>query len=186
MERFQQEQNALPRNEALSLTRSNVFINTFADVIRGHEISYGIFHIAKTFPFFVTDGLRDTVRLFNVDIGTMPNISTALLRGDIGLVVQYLRTGGLAVALLVFGSGFWIAVTFLYCYAVGIIFWKRQYAFAVLFVAPVLYFSLLTGPVSNARYRLPVEGILLVAAVFACSNLAERYKNSRKANFPKL
>ncbi len=178
MERFQQEQSALPRSDALSLVRSSVFTNTFFDVIRGHEITYGIFHVAKTLPFFVTDGLRDTVRLFNVDVGTMPNISTALLHGDIGLVVQYLRTGGLATTLLIFGSGFWIVVTFLYGYTVVIVLRKRLYKLALLLVAPMLYFALLTGPVSNARYRLPVEGILLVAAVFACLKLAERYKNS--------
>lgn len=178
MERFQQEQNALPRNDALSLSRSGVFISTFLDIIHGHEISYGVFHVVKTLPFFVTDGLRDTVRLFNVDIGNMPNISTALLRGDIGLVVQYLRAGGLAVILLVLGSGFWTIITLLYGYAIVITLWKRLYALTFLFVAPVVYFALLTGPVSNARYRLPIEGILLVAAVFVCITLAERYKNS--------
>lgn len=178
MERFQQEQNALPRNDALSLSRSDVFISTFLDVIRGHEISYGVFHVVKTLPFFVTDGLRDTARLFNVDIGSMPNISTALLRGDIRLVAQYLHAGGLAVILLVLGSGFWTIITLLYGYAIVITLWKRLYALTFLFVVPTMYFALLTGPVSNARYRLPIEGILLVAAVFAGITLAERYKKS--------
>lgn len=172
---FQQEQSALPRNDALSLSRSNVFTNTFLDIIHGHEASYGVFHLVKTIPFFVTDGLRDIVRLFNVDVGTMPNISTALLRGNIDLVFQYLRSGGLAVALLVLGSGFWIVTTLLYIYAVGDVLWKRLYTFAFILAIFVLYFALLTGPVSNARYRLPVEGMLLVAAAYACVKLKERY-----------
>jgi hypothetical protein len=33
--------------------------------------------------------------------------------------------------------------------------------------AVVLYFAFLTGPVSNARYRLPVESLMLTFAMMA-------------------
>lgn len=167
LRQFQLEQDALPRSDALSLARGGVFTSTFFDVIREHEISYGFFHVIKTIPFFVTDGLRDTVRLFNVDIGVMPNISTALLHGDIETIFRYLRTGDLAITLLILGSSFWIIVTLLFGYTVVDALRSRSYKLAFLLVVPVFYFAILTGPVSNARYRLPVEGLLIVAAISA-------------------
>lgn len=156
---FQLEQNALPYHEALSLARSDVFVSTFRDVIRGHEFSYLVFHVVKTIPFFVTDGLRDTIRLFDVDIGTMPNISGALMRGDIALLLTYVLSGGLPIALLVLGSGFWSLVSVLFVSEAVRSFIRRD-LFPLFLTLLVCYFAFLTGPVSNARYRLPIEGFI--------------------------
>lgn len=172
---FMLEQNALSRDEALSLARSSVFTDTFRLLIQGNEMTYITFHILKTVPFFVTDGLRDTIRLFGVDIGTMPNISTALLQGNIPLVVSYILSGGLPILLLVFGSGFWAVVVLLWLYTSGVVLRARLWPLVFFFVVLVGYFALLTGPVSNARYRLPVEGFLLVAAVGVCIKTAKAY-----------
>ncbi len=162
---FKTAQDTLPRQEALSLVRSGVFTHDFLMIIRGHEVGYTFFHLFKTIPFFVTDGLRDTIRLFGVDIGTMPNISNALLHGQFGTLISYLRSGGVAVALFVLGVGFWSTVTLLWLWSVYWALRGRIDRVWLLFAAVILYFALLTGPVSNARYRLPVEGLLLVAAL---------------------
>lgn len=156
---FQAEQAALPYHEALSLARSDVFVSTFRDVIRGHEISYVFFHLVKTIPFFITDGLRDTIRLFQIDIGAMPNISGALMRGDVALLLTYLLSGGLPIALLVLGSGFWTLATLLFA-TESVRALIRRDLFLLFLTLLVCYFALLTGPVSNARYRLPIEGLI--------------------------
>lgn len=161
---FRAEQSALHRDQALSLARSGVFTSQFREIIRGQELTYFIFHIAKTAPFFVSDGLRDTIRLFGVDIGPMPNISSALLVGNFGLLWSYLAGGGLPITLLVVGSGFWVLVCFLATWSIIQMLRRHEYSLAAFIAVPILYFALLTGPVSNARYRLPVEGLLLVAA----------------------
>lgn len=164
---FQAEQQSLPREDALSLARSDVFTSTFREIIRGQEMSYGIFHLVKTVPFFITDGLRDGIRLLKVEIGTMPNFSTAILKGDLGLLGRYVAGGGLGTYLFIFGVGFWSAVALLWLWSLAQLGRWRNWRALFLVGALVVYFAVLTGPVSNARYRLPVEGMLLVAAVAA-------------------
>lgn len=166
-EQFQQKQQALPREQALSLARAGEFSATFREVIAGQELRYGIFHLVKTAPFFLTDGLRDTVRLFGIDTGGMPNISTALLHGQIGALISHVRSGGTASMLFVVGVGFWTLVTLLWLWSTLRVLRGEINRALLFFAAVVLYFALLTGPVSNARYRLPVEGILLVSAAVA-------------------
>lgn len=167
---FEELQRSLPQDTALSLERSDVFVRTFREVIAGREFEYATFHVLKTVPFFITDGLRDMVRLFGADIGSIPNLSTLLLSGDISSVVAYMRTGSLAIALLVLGSGFWAIILALFIFSTiraGI---RRDGV--ILFLACLVgYFALLTGPVSNARYRLPVEGFLIFGAFLAVQPL---------------
>lgn len=161
---FRLEQEVLPRHEALSLVRSEVFTATFREVIRGQEFSYLVFHVTKTIPFFVSDGLRDTIRLFSVDIGMMPNISTSLMQGDVRTLLGYLRSGSLEVGLFIAGVSWWGVVSVLMFMAAALALWRRDTS--ILFcIALIVYFALLTGPVSNARYRVPVEGLMLFTAV---------------------
>lgn len=167
LETFRAKQSALPREEALSLARSTEFTSAFRQVIEGAELRYVIFHVFKTIPFFITDGLRDTVRQMQIEIGAMPNISTAIMRGEIGSILAYLKTGGLPIALFLIGSGIWGIVTVL-CIVEGVravfaLSW-RPVIFLLILIA---YFALLTGPVSNARYRVPIEGFMLSIAAFA-------------------
>ncbi len=167
LDSFRNEQAALPREEALSLTRNSVFTETFREIIRGKELSYTFFHLVKTIPFFVTDGLRDTIRLFGVDVGAIPNISTALMRLDFPLLVTYVMGGGLAVTLFLVGTGFWGVVTLLFGFETMRSIMRREWSSLLFLSALVVYFALLTGPVSNARYRVPIEGFLLFVAVMA-------------------
>lgn len=173
---FRTEQDSLPREQALSLARSFVFTSTFREIIRGEEISYAWFHLVKTVPFFLTDGLRDTIRLVGIVVGPVPNISTALLRGEIGTVVSYLGSGGLGIGLLLVGTGFW-AMT---CVLAGVtllrLLYERKFYLVLVISGLIMYFALLTGPVSNARYRLPVEGFLIVTACAAIYRTKEQTK----------
>jgi hypothetical protein len=162
---FRTQQDSLPREDALSLARTPVFNWAFREVIRGHEVSYAVFHVVKTIPFFLTDGLRDTVRLFGVEVGNIPNISTTLMKGDVKQIVGYLTRGGLPITLLLLGSGFWALVCGLYAYASVRLLLVRKWGLVISMTCLVCYFALLTGPVSNARYRVPVEGFLLVIAL---------------------
>lgn len=165
LDAFNTEQSSLPRSEALSLRRNPVFTATFRDVINGHEVQYVFFHVVKTVPFFLSDGLRDTVRLFKVDIGSMPNISTAIMTGDMMSLVSYVRSGGIAIMLLLLGSGFWTIVTLGWIGASVRAIIRREWLPILFMSALIMYFALLTGPVSNARYRLPIEALMITLAV---------------------
>lgn len=174
LEDFTARQESLEGEERISLARAEEFKDVFWDIVRGHEADYALFHVFKTIPFFLTDGLRDTVRLFNVELSTPPNITSALLSGKLGELVGSLRQGGLAILLLVVGSATWTVVMLLYAWSVYRAWVVRSYSLFFILVALVFYFALLTGPVSNARYRLPVEGLLLVAAAGAVLDIKSR------------
>jgi len=161
---FKAKQAALPPEEQLSLARSGLFVSTFFAVINGHELSYALFHIYKTIPFFLTDGLRDILRLFNVDIGGLPNLSSALARGNLRVITDYILRGGVGIMLFGVGVLFWTCASVLSAWHLWRAVRGRAPRVWILFAAVVLYFALLTGPVSNARYRLPVEGLLIAAA----------------------
>lgn len=161
---FQAKQESLPYHEALTLARSAEYTDTFRDIVRGHEVSYVFFHVVKTIPFFITDGLRDTLRLF-IDMGSMPNLSTAIMSGDVSLIMKYLRAGGIAIVLLLLGTAFWGIIS-LFCFAEGVrAFVKREWFPILFYISIIGYFALLTGPVANARYRLPVAGIMMFLAL---------------------
>lgn len=171
---FREEQATLSREEALSLTRSDIFTHTFREIIRGNEASYVFFHVVKTIPFFVTDGLRDTIRLFGIDTGPMPNISTALMRFDFRLLASYVASGGLGIFLFLIGTGFWGIVTLLFGIETVYAALRREWLPTLFLASLVLYFALLTGPVSNARYRVPVEGLMFAVALSLTYRLAAK------------
>lgn len=174
---FQREQETLPRHEALSLARSDVFEDMFLSIIEDRKLEYAFFHIVKTIPFFLTDGLRDIVRLLKVDIGSMPNLTTALMRGDISSVISYVWAGNLAVILLIVGSAFW-AVCFLLFVAESIRALFVRDIQIIFFSMFVLYFAFLTGPVSNARYREPIAGLIFALAI----SIVFRWYDARHEN----
>lgn len=163
LEEFEQHQESLPREDRTSLSRSSEFSAVFKDVVRGSKFDYALFHIFKTVPFFLTDGLRDTARLFGIELG-MPNITSAILSGQAGELVALLRQDLLSLALLVAGSGTWAAVLCLCAWFIYQCLRGRADRRWFFLAALALYFAVLTGPVSNARYRLPAEGFLLTAA----------------------
>ena len=162
---FRAEQTALPREDALSLARSDRFTDAFRDTISGHEFAYVLFHVGKTIPFFVTDGLREIARLSGVKGAPSFNITGALFHGDIGAIINYFKQGGISIVLLIIGSCFWALTTLLFFLgAFGSVIEGRNSKFVLFLAALVLYFALLTGPVSNARYRLPVSGLMIAIA----------------------
>lgn len=179
VEQFRARQESLPQEEVLSLSRAEEFTSAFREVVAGQELAYAFFHIAKTVPFFITDGLRDMVRLLGVELGASPNYTSALLRGEWLLFAQYVVQGGLATALLVVGSAFWAAVACLWALTSGRALLGRVDRAWLFFAALVLYFALLTGPVSNARYRLPVEGFLLAGATVSVLALRRNAEQKR-------
>jgi len=164
LDAFRTEQGSLNSSYAFSLYRAGAAKDIFVQTIGGHEIEYALFHVAKTIPFFISDGLRDTIRLFKVDLGTPPNITTAVLRGDIATVFSYVTHGGLGILLLAIGSGFWAVILLLFGFESIRALVRREWFPTLFIITLVAYFALLTGPVSNARYRLPVEGFILVFA----------------------
>lgn len=148
--------------EGLSLFHINDFNKITAEVVGKDFLGYVKFHLIKTVPFFLTDGYRDIVRVLGGPIATLPNITGLLLKGSIIELGGALRDNIFATSLLILGSAFWLICLLGLCYAVfdalrgsAGVRWDT-----LLLVLVVLAFAILSGPVSNARYRVPVSGFL--------------------------
>jgi len=139
--------------------------------IKEDTFGFARYYLIKTIPFYVTDGIRNvgyTTRLIQSD-GTPPNYSDYLLSGDWQGLFRALRHVTTPVALLIVGSGFWSLVLFALCvgFIWGMIVERNQTRLFILssFLL-VLYYAVLTGPVAEARYRMPAEPFMFILAVY--------------------
>lgn len=137
------------------------------DVIIRHPIEYTVFHAIKTMPFFLNDGLREIARLLNFSDRPLPNFSSFLLSGDFKSLVAAFKEGGVNTALLLLGSGGMSILIFLAAYGIWMGVKSSEYRAAVIFILLlILYFAVFTGPVANARYRMPAMPLLFISAVY--------------------
>lgn len=147
--------------------------------ISNDPFGYVWFHLLKVVPFFVTDGLRDIARSLNLLDDLPPNLSSLIAKGDVAVIRDFVKEGGLAFFLFILGFIFWAAVSFLAFALIIAEFFKKRGAdpFIIFLTLIIFYFALLTGPVSNARYRFPVSGILIF---FATMFLFRKFFDTQK------
>lgn len=141
-------------------------------------LGYTWFHLIKSAPFFVSDGLRDIARRMEL-VGEQPDIGGFILRGDIQGIVSFFKEHALAVVLLVFGVGFWGLVTL--GMAVGIFLGKNlsssgRRALYVSLGLVAVTILIAAGPNANARYRLSVSPFMFLVASYSFGQLREWIK----------
>lgn len=139
---------------------------------------YAKFHVVKTVPFFLNDGLRDISRTLRFESKPLPNITSLLMKGNIGELWSQIKTGGRDTLFLILGSSAMgvIAILSLIALFAGFrspsVRWKVIFLFSI-----ILYFAILTGPVANARYRMPAMPLLLILASHAITWITGRAKS---------
>ncbi len=149
-----------------SMKANDINIRYAKDVLFAHPFEYTYYHLVKTIPFFLNDGLRDTARLLGLNDEPLPNFTGFLLDGEFKKFFQTLGVGGVNATLLIMGSGFMFIFLILAGYGALVGFKNRESRLAVIFfVGIIFYFALVTGPVSTARYRLPVMPFITILAV---------------------
>jgi 4-amino-4-deoxy-L-arabinose transferase-like glycosyltransferase len=171
-----------------SLANKAIFQKQIQDTLRGHLFSYLRFHLIKTLPFFVTDGVRDMNRY----VGLIPippdqtNFSDMLSRGNIAGIVHYFISPSPNLWMLLAGSLPWILITALWLFELAYVFVKRPPEFWFVCIASgiILYFALLTGPVVEHRYRMPAAPFMLLLAVQGALTLWHIFKTKNAAPSP--
>lgn len=136
------------------------------EYIGQHLISYAIFHILKTAPFFIGSSIDTTQRtLFSLGLldGSPPpavNISGLALSGNVHAIISETeahpwemgeRIGWLLIATFAFGEMLWLLYRK-----------DQRWAAALFFVLLIMTLAILTGPVSQPRYRIPAEPFLFL------------------------
>lgn len=159
-----------------SLTYSSELDAVTKTYLKDHFLGYIAFHILKTSPFFVTSGLKTAITIHNnffSDDSDFPivteNVSTLFLKGAFVSAFAALRANPYTFV----DQLWWIGICALSLY--GAI-RRRKQRITWCCVAFILYFALLTGPVSYSRYRLPAEPFMFILAVMGAASL---YQDSR-------
>lgn len=165
-----------------SFYKYEVINDAVHEYLREHFWSYAGYHVVKTIPFFLTDGLRDLAKNFRIDVGPSPNFTDLLLEGDGDGAYTALAENPKATTLLFVGTGFWFVILMLGILSAvyGLLRGSWQHKVLIgLFVLCIGYFALLTGPASSARYRLPVEPLMFILAAYGGSVLLTRIRHEQ-------
>jgi 4-amino-4-deoxy-L-arabinose transferase-like glycosyltransferase len=156
-----------------SLEHKAIFEKMMHDSLEGRYLAYAQFHLIKTIPFFITDGVRDMNRITGI-IQIPPdqtNFSDMLLQRAWGDMFYYFSHPSVNLSMLLIGSTPWIIISLLWLVALGHTLYARPTAFWFILFASgmVLYFALLTGPVTEHRYRMPAAPFMLLLATQGAS-----------------
>ncbi|MBI5221550.1 MAG: hypothetical protein HY979_01975 [Candidatus Magasanikbacteria bacterium] len=160
-------QSQIKDHTYLALSNSEKFNAVTAKVIGSDPLGYLKFHIIKTIPFFMTDGLRDIARPLQIISDKPLNISSAIINRNWKSLSDYLANFDLEAILFFAGTIFWSSVSLL----AGLFFiqqvMNQGFADSKLFLifSLIAYFAILTGPVATARYRLPISALLIIFSI---------------------
>ena len=141
------------------------------EVIFAHPFRFALFQLTTLIPFFTSDGLHDywwTVNIMLPDFNrpSEPSLVQALNPFSFPTLMVVLKNHGW----LLVENAFWGMVTLL----VLISLWRsKDVRLARIFFIIVLYFAAVTGPGAHARYRVPVDPLILISAFAGASYLWE-------------
>ena len=146
-------------------------------VVLAHPVRYALFHVTGFIPFFTGSGAHDynwLVRAMQPAFNPPPEPSLveALTPFSLPLLLVVLNNHGW----FLLENVFWGIVVLLIL--IGL--WRsKDVRLARMFFALMLYFAAVCGPIGHARYRIPVEPLMLMSAFSAAAYLYER----RQSNF---
>lgn len=157
-----------------SLINEPIFKQEIADTLRGNLIPYLKFHLVKTVPFFLNDGLRDINR--NVQIipqAPLVNFTDLLLTRDFGGIIRYVTTPQPELSLMLAGTLAWALITLLWLFAAAkaVILREKKLWFILFASGTIAYFAVLSSPVIQPRYRMPAAPFMLLMAAEGAAGL---------------
>ena len=152
-------------------------------IIKDNFVSYTLYHLKESARFFVAPGK------FDLDIYTglgtdhfqpeAPSFYGEFKKAGIGGAWRYLLSYPLLPLLL-------MVMFFNVIRIVGwlLFLFSKRYSFALKLFSTIyiLYFALVTGPVSNTRYFLPVLLVMSALSALGFAGLMERAKLSAEKN----
>lgn len=163
----------VPMDPAYSAVMQKVAVQVIAE----HPFRYTLFHLTTFIPFFTSSGANDYWVFAN---GMSPDFN----RPPEPSLIQALHPFSPSTLKIVLENHGWSLVenlawallTFLMC--IGL--WRsKNTRLAWMFFALIFYFALVTGPIAHARYRMPVDSLILLIAFSAAAYLWENRKTPR-------
>ena len=166
------ESTGVPIGEWRDL-RSAAPLNRYViEFIKNHFLDYSKYHVITSVPMFFTSDIEQSAYLYSVSVRAPFQSSKSVIFG-----LESGHFGGLSA---IFHPWWKFAERLFLCFCWIMILcelWterKKPAVWAVLFV--ILYIFLMTGPLANARYRLPADPfIYLLAAAGLVRNIQYLY-----------
>jgi len=172
--------------ESRSLANASEINQTAREFILQDPVGFGKFYFIKTAPFFLTDGIRDYARYLKyVDLPDH-NLTDLLLKGKIKEMARLAFSGNLEFNLFLLGFVLWFLAAVFMAGAVVWMFFSGHRArwLGLFFILLTAYFALVSGPVSNSRYRIPVApAMMLLASAGAIKFLAYLRSKIKKKDY---
>jgi hypothetical protein len=162
-----------PGKVSRRLQDSSIMQKVFLEVVMANPVRYAIYHIGSLPSFFLNSGVHHYLQFIKHQIiedftgGSEPGLAQALVTFSWPTFVIVIKNHGfflienvlLALITLLFFVGAWRS---------------KNVGISRLFVVIVLYFALITGPISHARYRMPVTPLILIGAASTALYLWQR------------
>lgn len=144
------------------------------DFILAHPFKYAIFHLSTFIPFFTSSGAIEYSRfahdlLPDYNPAPEPSLLQALHPFSLPTLVVVLKNHGWTLL----ENLFWAVIAF---FALFSFFKSSNPKLTRMFFALVLYFAVVTGPIAHARYRMPVDPLILICAFSAIWFLWQHFK----------
>jgi 4-amino-4-deoxy-L-arabinose transferase-like glycosyltransferase len=177
---FEAQLSPAARADQFSIAHADEFNAISLRYFKEHAVSYTIFHLAKTAPFFLTSGVKAGIETYNT---LMPvekrivlqqkNISTLLLRGQVGEALRELAKNPITFI----EQLLWMLVCVLLVYGAVRASWSPFALYGWMFFLLIISFAILTGPVAYSRFRIPVEPLMFALAIVGSRYLVQDIKN---------
>jgi hypothetical protein len=152
--------------------------------LRPNILSYGFFHMSKSINFFFSPGLKyetDTVKSF------WQESEGKVWHPEKSLVNSFIDRRWKDVFMWAFHNLFYLPESlFLLAIFIGGLYWciASRLSASFLIFGNILFLAVLTSPLSNPRYRVPVVPLMYLSGIIGLMmifSVSKRFWNTRKA-----
>ncbi len=157
-----------------------------ASNLSGNLVPYAIYHLESTSKFFLSSSVRYVVEQVEIPAlqnwfgysSASPDLLSALMHGKIALVAQTVQGQFLITIDRI------VMIILTICAFAALFIRRGDYFYTLLFIALLLYFALLTGPVSVPRYRLPIEPFMYLLSFSTIATVYTRvFRNNIRSAY---
>lgn len=148
-----------------TLWASDYLYNNSFPYIKDNILEYSYIHLLGLIPFFTDSAWREVLDTMNIRLGQPAHLTMLLSQGDLGAIWQNVTQNMLYFFVFILGKFYYFFLTIFATLSIFKVS-KKDLKYILTFFIFVGYFALISGPVSNARYRYPVEGFVVTLAVY--------------------
>jgi 4-amino-4-deoxy-L-arabinose transferase-like glycosyltransferase len=153
--------------------------------ILSKPVDYALYHFSTIPISFLNNDVLATLReAFRIKLPEI-NMSQKILTGDFVGLSESFSTTGLSFVFLFIASYLFVLIKFVFGIA-GIFLYSKENKYkniltGLFLLCVVFYFPLLVGPEGHARFRIPIESILIIFSLYFIVALASWAKH--QSNF---